>query len=196
MVNFPPNPSNMTPPLKRLRCPRAGRLALALLLLILPSLLARAQNDAAATNLKAQAQECLDALLAKDYAKVVDRTYPKVVEFIGGREAMISLLETQMPALEAEGITFKQATLGEPEAPVVAGDTQYVVVPQTVILNIKGDEWEQRSYLLGISKDNGKNWTFVDGAGINQAMRTAILPDLPVAMQLPFRAPPVRRSGK
>ncbi len=181
--------------LKQLRRSGVGGLALALLLLILPPR-ARAQNDAASANLKVQAQECLDALLSKNYAKVVDRTYPKVVEFLGGRDAMISLLETQMPALEAEGITFKQATLAAPEAPVVAGDTQYVVVPQTVILNIKGDEWEQRSYLLGISKDGGKIWTFVDGAGINQAMRTAILPDLPVTMQLPFRAPPVRRSGK
>ena len=185
----------MIPFLKRLRCPAAGRLVLALLLLLLPPL-APAQNDALATNLKAQAQECLDALLSKNYAKMVDLTYPKVVEFLGGRDAMISLLETQMPALAAEGITFKQATLAEPGAPVVAGDTQYVIVPQTVILNIKGDEWEQRSYLLGISKDNGKTWTFVDGAGINQAMRTAILPDLPVTMQLPFRAPPVRRISK
>ena len=195
MVNLESLPK-MIPLLKRFRGPGVGGLALALLILILPPG-ARAQNDAtAAANLKAQAQECLDALLAKNYAKVVYRTYPKVVDFLGGRDAMISLLETQMPALEAEGITFKQATLAAPETPVVAGDTQYVVVPQTVVLNIKGDEWEQCSYLLGISKDGGKTWTFVDGAGINQAMREAILPDLPVAMQLPFRAPPVRRTGK
>ncbi len=177
--------------LKRLRC--AGGL-LALGLLFLPPA-APAQTDGAA-NLKAQAQVCLDALLTKDYARVVDHTYPKLVEFFGGREAMISYLQTQMPALEAEGITFKRATLAPPELPVVAGGTQYAVVPQTVILDVKGDEWEQRSYLLGISRDGGGTWTFVDGAGINQPMREAILPDLPVTMQLPFKAPPVRRSSK
>lgn len=196
----------MIPSLKRfLRYVGASLVALSFCFGQLPLPSARAQpppppppsnNSDATANLKAQAQASLDALMAKDYAKMVDQTYPKLVEFFGGRATMISYLETQMPALEAEGITFKRITLAQPEAPVVAGDTEYAIVPQTIILDVKGDEWEQRSYLLGISKDSGKTWTFVDGAGINQEMREAILPDLPVNMQLPFKAPPVRRTGK
>ena len=180
--------------LKRLWCTAAGGLVLALLLFVPP--LAHAQDDAAVVNLKAQAQACLDAMLAKDYPKVVDQTYPKLVAFFGGRESMISYLQTQMPALEAEGIIFKEVALAQPETPVASGDKQFVVIPQTVILSVKGDEWEQHSYLLGISEDGGRKWTFVDGAGINQDMGEAILPDLPVTMQLPFRAPPVRRPSK
>ena len=185
----------MIPPYSRhlLRCVLA---LVALSLLGLP-LAARAEEpNAASANLKAQAQVCLDALIAKDYPKMVDHTYPKLVEFFGGRESMISYLETQMPALAEAGITFKSVTLLQPEAPVVAGDTQYAIVPQTLVLDVKGDEWEQRSYLLGISREGGKTWTFVDGAGINQSMREQILPDLPVTFQLPFKAPPVRHPSK
>lgn len=47
------------------------------------------------------------------------------------------------------------------------------------------------SYLLGISPDKGKTWTFVDGSGLqNEKARKAVLPALPDSLKLPAKGKP------
>jgi hypothetical protein len=52
-----------------------------------------------------------------------------------------------------------------------------------------------KSYLLGISSDNGKTWKFVDGAGLDDKI-TGGLPKLPAKLKLPEKQKPEQIEEK
>src|ERR1700730_4926470 len=83
--------------------------------------LAVAQNNLEKT-IQAKAQESGAALLRADYGKVVDLTYPKVVELAGGRDKLIELLKAGMDQMKSEGFSFISAEMAAPSQVVTSGD--------------------------------------------------------------------------
>ena len=59
--------------------------------------------------IKARAEESSNACLKGDYQKCVDLTYPKLVELMGGRTKMISVMEQQWKEIKAQGFEFTSA---------------------------------------------------------------------------------------
>jgi hypothetical protein len=58
-------------------------------------------------------------------------------------------------------------------------------------MNIPGGRSISRSFLLGVSPDGGKTWTFADGTGLQaQSDREKLLPKLPAALKLPAEQEP------
>ena len=131
------------------------------------------------------------AVLDNDYAKVADLTYPKIVEVMGGKETMVERTGAVMADLKAKGVSFSKYTVGKVGEPVVDGKTAYVVVPTTILMTGPDVKIESENYLLGISTDGGKSWTFADGAGLsNPALRDKVFPSLPAALKLPEKKAP------
>ncbi len=64
-----------------------------LILLVLCGITARA-DDEAKSAVKKKAQEVGESVIKGDYSKVVDLTYPKLVELMGGRDKMIDSMRT------------------------------------------------------------------------------------------------------
>jgi hypothetical protein len=53
----------------------------------------------------------------------------------------------------------------------------------------------QKSFMLAISTNNGKTWTFVDGSTLTPAMLSKLIPDLPPELKLPPpQAPMIQRT--
>src|SRR5436190_21634853 len=65
-------------------------------------------------NLSAQANELAQALGRKDYAKVMDLTYPKVIELGGGREKLLAAMTQEVKIMEAEGVEVLAASSAAP----------------------------------------------------------------------------------
>src|SRR6267378_401311 len=65
-------------------------------------------------NLMARAKELDDALGHKDYAKVVDLTYPNLIDYSGGREQLLAGMTREMKAMEAEGVQLLSSTSSAP----------------------------------------------------------------------------------
>src|SRR5262249_8984521 len=113
-------------------------------------------------------------------------TYPKIVEMMGGREKMIEALKDGMKQLKEKGFSFRSVEVGEPAEFAEEGKDTFVVVPTTTEMAAPGGKIVVKSYLLGISPDGGKAWTFVDGNGIGTAEnREQVLPKLPEKLKLP-----------
>jgi hypothetical protein len=130
-------------------------------------------------------------VLANDYAKVADLSHPEIVEVMGGKEKMVEKTSEIMAGLKARGLAFKKYTVGKIGEPVVDGKTAYIVVPTTVVLTGPKTTIESDSYLLGVSTDSGKTWTFADGAGLsNPVLRDKVFPSLPAALKLPEKKAP------
>jgi hypothetical protein len=152
---------------------------------------ARADDKVDISKAEEQARAVGKAVLDGDFAKVADLTHPKIVEFMGGKDKMVEQTKAAMAKLKEQGITFKGYTIGKLGEPVIDGKTAYLVVPTTVEMAAPATKIEAESYLLGVTTDGGKTWTFVDGAGLaNAEMKKKVFPTLPEGLTLPAPKPP------
>jgi hypothetical protein len=161
-----------------------------LLLLVLCAITARAEDEAKAV-VKKKAQEICQSIVKADYSKVADLTYPKVVELMGGRDKMIDSIRASMKQMSDGGITIKSLSVDEPSGFLSEGKNTFVIVPTSFVIVGPGVKVITRSYLLGISPDRAKTWTFIDGTGLDdKEKRDKILPKLPAELKLPEKQKP------
>jgi hypothetical protein len=140
-------------------------------------------------NLTAQAKQLEEALSRKDYGRVIDLTYPKVIEFAGGREKMLAETTKVVQSMEAEGVVILSSTCSAPSQFVSDASGIYAVVP--VVSKVKAREgiFQTEGCLIGVSTDGGQNWTFVDATGKDQTELKKILPNLDRFNLPPEKAP-------
>jgi hypothetical protein len=174
------------------------RTSLALLALAVCAQLASA--DPQTERIRKLAAENSAALTSGNYARLVDLTYPKVVEMIGGRDKMIETLRRGSEDMKAHGSAILGTEVGEPKEVVTAGDKQFAIVPMTVRVQVPDGTLRSKGFLIAISEDRGKTWTFIDGAGVTKEpgkereKLAQVIPDLPTQLSLPAREPPELES--
>ncbi len=138
-----------------------------------------------------KAEEAAQATIKGEYGKLADLTHPKVVEEMGGRERMIGVMKTGLKEMEAKGFEFRSAKVGETAQVVADGDTMYAVVPLDLEMKAPGGYLAVKSFLLGVSPDKGKSWTFINGDKAHDATVKKFLPNLPAELKLPKKEQPV-----
>lgn len=144
-----------------------------------------AQEDDATTVklIKEKAQAMLTATLNGDYETVVKSTYEPALQTLGGREGALKTIKEQMDQMKASGMKITKCKLEAPQKIHRTADMEFVIVPTTTEIDIPNATVDAKSYLLGISSDQGKSWKFVDGAGL--ASKPKWLPQLPEGFELP-----------
>jgi len=141
--------------------------------------------------LTARAKELEDALGHKDYAKVVDLTYPKLIEYAGGREKLLAAMTKELKTMEAEGVEIVSSTASPPSQFVHEGNGIYAVVPITSKFKAQDCMFKVEGSLIVISTDGRQTWTFVDATGKDQTELKKILPNLD-KLKLPPEKEPVK----
>jgi hypothetical protein len=145
-----------------------------------------AEDTVDTSKLEGQARAMAKAFLDGDFGKIADATHPKIIESMGGKEKMLGQVEKLMKTLKDQGFSFKKYTVGKAEKPVLDEKRAYVVIPTSLEMKTPDATVVTNSYLLAISEDKGKTWTFADGAGLsNPTQRKLFFPDLPEALKLP-----------
>jgi hypothetical protein len=154
--------------------------------------------DAALEEVRAKAQACADAMLKGDYEAFVGYTHPKVIELVGGREKMLETLRKGTAQMKAQGIAFVSFDVAAPANVIGAGKPrQLAVVPTKFEMTSGTTHIKQEGFLLAVSDDAGKSWTFIDGAGLtDKEQLKQFLGDVPAELKLPARKPPVVEQGK
>jgi hypothetical protein len=156
-----------------------------------------ASPDPQTERIRKLAAENSAALTSGNYPRLVELTYPKVVEMIGGRDKMIETLRRGSEDMKAHGSAILGAEVSEPKEVVTAGDKQFAIVPMTVRVQVPDGTLHSKGFLIAVSEDRGKTWTFVDGAGLvkepgkEKEKLAQILPDFPPQLSLPAREQPV-----
>jgi hypothetical protein len=138
-----------------------------------------------------QAKQLETALGSKDYAKVIDLTYPKVVEVGGGRDKLLGEMTKEMQSLEAQGVVLLSSTAAVPSQYVTDANGIYAVVPVTTRIKAQEGVFQTEGSLIGISTDGGQNWTFVDATGKDQTELKKVLPNFD-RLNVPPEKPPVK----
>lgn len=147
-------------------------------------------DDALKQFIVERVQEMNNATITGDFAKVVDLTYPKIVEAMGGRDKMLSSTEAVMKAMKAKGIELRSCTPSTPSDPVKSGSELFVVAPFVMDLKIPGGRLLQKTFVIGISGDTGKSWSFANG-DLDRTILKQLVPSLPEALKLPEKQKPV-----
>jgi hypothetical protein len=137
-----------------------------------------------------RARDCGAALVGGEYEKVVQCTYPRVVEMVGGPQAMIKELQSGRAEVKKDGVDFQSVDTGKPKRLVAAGAELLGIVPTTLTMQVPSGRLLQKSYLLAVSPDDGRTWWFIDGAGLDADKVKQVIPKFPSTLKLPDKEPP------
>ncbi|MFT3881036.1 MAG: hypothetical protein QM703_15410 [Gemmatales bacterium] len=142
------------------------------------------QDTAMAATVKGNVQKMMDATCSGDYKTVLDMTYPKVLEMMGGKEAALKEIEGAMKSIKAQGITFGVKGV---ETPTVAkgGKDYYSVTPYSLVMSVPNKKITLISAVIGISSDEGKTWKFINLDDKGEKGVRDMLPNLPADMKIP-----------
>ena len=145
--------------------------------------------------LTARTKEITDAYTDKDYQKVLELTFPKVIETGGGRDKMMATMQKEIKGMETEGVVMLSTTPGSPTNFVHDAGSIYAVVPITVKMKAQNGVYQTEGTLIGISSDGGVNWTFIDAAGEDDKDLTVLSRNVLSKLKLPAEKPPVKVAG-
>jgi len=141
--------------------------------------------------IKQQAESTANAILSDDYETLIRFTHPRVIELVGGREKMISLIKKGKVEMSQQGISFDKVIIGTPSKTVIAGDEIHCLVPQTIFMKVPKGKMKSHSHLLAISRDGGENWYFIDTVKLDKDNIKNVLPNYNFDLKLPAKKEPV-----
>jgi hypothetical protein len=166
------------------------KLPLIVLLLALFGSAALAADTDPERAVKDQARAACDALVSGDLDKFVGWTHPKLVQAMGGRERLVELLKTGQKEMAKQGIQLLSASIQSRVELAQGGDDRFAIVPYDLEMSVPAGRALVRTWLLGVSPDQGKTWTFIDGGKLNAAAIKEYFPNFPGKLALPAKQQP------
>jgi hypothetical protein len=140
--------------------------------------------------LKGKVEELNRALIKEEFGKVADLTHPKIVMMMGGREKMVATMESGTADMQSKGFSIRSVKVEDASDLVAAGSDLFAIVPFTIEMTAPGGKILQKSFVIGVSGDEGKSWVFVNGdVDIKQVKK--VLPNLPDELKRPEKQKPV-----
>jgi len=143
-----------------------------------------AQESTMVATVKGNVQKMMDATCSGDYSTVLDMTYPKVIEMMGGKEAALKEIEGAMKAIKGQGITFKVKEVNTPTV-MKGGKDHYSVTSYALLMTFGEKKVTLNSAVVGISTDEGKTWKYINLDDKGEKGVREMLPNLPAEMKIP-----------
>jgi hypothetical protein len=162
---------------------------LLMLISLLPLTPVQLQDDLKA--IQKLGQQCVTATIAGDANRLVDLTYPKVVEMMGGRNKMIAFLEKDFKEAKQKGYGLLPTELNPPTEVLRIGRQRFVILTYQMKMKVPGGILKQDSTLIGIVDKPGDAWTFVSGNVLDEAKIKFMFPAAADKLKLPARSEPV-----
>lgn len=139
-----------------------------------------------------QADGCAQALLHHDYSAVVNKMPPDVLRQWGQADAFIKTMRDGDARDKLLGFSLQSVAIGQVTDLKRSESRAFAVVPETIDIAMPEGLLRTESYLLGVSGDGGRNWHFLDGAGLQKLGRIqSVFADFPPDLSLPAPPKPV-----
>jgi hypothetical protein len=126
------------------------------------SLLITFQTVRAQDSLFKGATDYTQAIVDRDFDKVITKTLPNIVEMGGGKELMVQDLHSERQQVVDNGLDYISAKIGEPGKVFESNGDQQLIFPVTYKVVSNLNELNVNAKLLAVSKDKGKSWYFLD----------------------------------
>ena len=143
-------------------------------------------------NAKTLANQLNEAVLSEDYERAADLTYPKLIQLIGGRAKYLAVLKGGMNETQSDRFRIISTVSDDPTDIIEVGSDVYAILPTTMKIKVAEGVLVGQSSLIGVSKDRGKHWTFVDaGNGFSHKQLKTLFPAVADRLKVPKQKPPV-----
>jgi hypothetical protein len=149
-----------------------------------------AQTGISNASLKSDAKKMGELFFAKDYNTYVKYINPKISKLMGGDAKLIATLKSVLTEMGTQGFTIKSVIMGEPSSIIQAGSEYQSVVPQNITLKSNDGTLVTTSYLIAISTNMGRTWTFADTSGKSLAEMQKFFPSLSNKLIIPKKTEP------
>lgn len=146
----------------------------------------QAQTDSAriAPIIISKADSMMTMFQQRNWVQFARFNHKGVKDLMGGEEAFITTIETQMKALPDSAI--KKASAGKLLQIVFTETDVQCIIEQIVEIDFSGMLIHSVTPLIGESTDGGKNWTFFDGSGASPLIQNKdIKPNLSDRLRIP-----------
>jgi hypothetical protein len=120
-------------------------------------------------DLDTQLETMKTAFMEKDYATFVDFTYPKVIEMMGGKEKMVETTSASIAKMESQNFIISSIAFKDPSELMEHNGDLQCAITQVLVMDTPNGKVQSERALIAISKDNGKNWVFLDSSGMPRA---------------------------
>ena len=161
-----------------------------ILLLLLVFSLTDLNGQTDKSTIKEKAQIAATAMLESDWETLIDTTYPKLVQLMGGREGMLTVLTNGQAEFESQGIKFSKVTLGEPQEIYRTGSELFCLVPETIYIQMPNGKLVTESHLLAVSENDGGKWYFIDTNRLTNENVLELLPNFNKELKIPAKKDP------
>jgi hypothetical protein len=146
------------------------------LILILTFSFAFAQTEN--ENLNDQLGKMKKLFLVEDFENFANYTYPKVIEMMGGKSNMIKATKEGMSQMKNDGFSIIDLNFKNPSEFLKKGNELQCTITQIIVMKTPSGKIESEYTLIGISNDNGQNWTFIDTSGKDKETMLKYFPNL------------------
>jgi hypothetical protein len=147
-----------------------------LLLMVLP-IAAFGQDDRIDAALR-DAQKLIEYMQAFDTDGVGSLLYTEPMERMGADIARLRQQAAKQDAnLRSIGAKYLLFTLGKPAVPFSRSEGLFTLVPYSCVMNANGQTVQQDAFFIGVSKDSGATWKFLDAIATAKVPIETILPD-------------------
>jgi hypothetical protein len=153
---------------------------------------ARGDETSPAQAARRDATAMTQAFLKGDLDTFANYTDPTMIKAAGSKQQLIEFLKKGIAQMKSEGARFVWSSVEAPRDIIKAGSELQALLPQKQILELleKKGELHSTGHLLGISRDGGKTWTFLDASSAPAEELRKIVPTLSTKLKLPGRQEP------
>ena len=162
------------------------------LLLPLPAVIGQGGYSVAASKddqkkLKEGVQAMHEAMVAGDVDVIVDKTYPLLIEFSGGKENFRDSVRLAINQLKIDGMKFESYQLGEPSKMHLSGSEWVCFVPEVSVAEIQGKRFRSTGFVIGVRSGSSTKWKFLEGVRLKKDPEALwrLFPGLPKTIELP-----------
>lgn len=153
--------------------------------------LSRAQNNNLYTKvILEQANEMGKKFVERDYAGFIKYAHPATIKAMRGEKEALRKMNEQMMEIAKEGIIVTDVNFGTPTKIINVDGELQCTLPQILTMEIPDGKLTATTTVIVISKDNGKNWYFLDTANYNFQDMRLLLPNLSDEIVIPERSEP------
>jgi hypothetical protein len=133
----------------------------------------------------------MQALCSGDFTIYTSWLYATMAQKAGGVKKLREFVAARLQEMKSQGFTISGYTVRNPTDMQVANGKYYAIVPYKLTVSGPGGKRAQEMFLVGISEDGGRSWTFVDVGSMRNRNIPNFVPDLPDSLRLPPVGPPI-----
>jgi hypothetical protein len=132
-----------------------------------------------------QAERFGAALKTEDWSAFVNLTYAPHVAKLGGKSKAVAALRANA---KKERFRVERLAVKQPDRLIVAAGDALAILPVELELRVGDTRLAGSSFFLGISSDQGRTWSFLDGYGLDRQTVKSVIPHFPPGVDLPEQA--------